>query len=107
MVAKFILPNASFDNVTSATNPRIMLGQTFDVELRGIYGLVRWSADNDEVLDITDDGGFKATIKASNVGKSRVTLTSGRDRLDFVIEVLEEPTVSVGMSFGNIRDRQA
>ena len=106
MVAKFILANASFDNVTGVTRPRILLGETFEVELRGIYGTVSWSADNDEVLDIADDGEFKAKIKAANVGKSHVTITSGRDRVEFTIEVYREPTVSVGMTFGNVRDRQ-
>lgn len=107
MVAKFILANASFDNVTSASRPRIALGQVFEVELRGTYSHVSWSADNDEVLEINDTSGSTATIKATSVGKSNVTLISGSDRLHFSIEVYQEPTATVGMSFGNVRDREA
>lgn len=33
-------------------------------------GPLRWSADNDEVLTITDDGGPQATIKAEHSGAS-------------------------------------
>lgn len=106
MVATFHTSIGSFDNVTGVNRPRFILGQTFDVKLRGVYSSVSWSGDNDEVLDIDDDNGPEATIEATAVGKSKLTLTSGRDQLIIVIEVYEEPTVTVGMTFGNVRDRE-
>lgn len=91
----------------------MVLGEVYDVELSEVRGpRVAWNSDNDEVLDIADDGGHTARITAATVGKSTITLTQDlpgpRDRLvgRFHIEVYAEPTVSVGMKFGNVRDRE-
>lgn len=53
---------------------RIAIGQVFKLKVSQVRGPLRWSADNDEVLDIVDDGTDVAKITAANTGKSRLTI---------------------------------
>lgn len=92
----------------------MVIGEVYDVELSQVRGhRVDWNSDNDEVLNIEDDAGHVARITAATVGKSVITLTqpvgSGRNRIvgRFNVEVYVEPTETVGMKFGNVRDREA
>ena len=84
------------------------LGTVFTVKIKEEPRLpLNWFADNDEVLAIEDDAGLVGTITATAKGTSTIEWRNRRPQGTLVIEVFEEPTVSVGMSFGNVRDRQA
>lgn len=61
------------------------------VQLRGVNGPCRWSADNDEVLDIVDDNEPTARITAATIGTSTVEVKQGRMVIaTFVISVFKD-----------------
>lgn len=91
MVAELRLPNVQVDNIRRF---RVRLGETFELHLRGAVGPVRWSADNDEVLEIKDDGGSVAIIKATATGKSLLELKTRTELLPIDIEVFREEATS-------------
>lgn len=102
MRANVMLSNAVFP---MGTWFRVALGEAFEIALFNTMGRIRWSADNDEVLEIDDDSGPKAGFKATAVGRSRLEIKGRSSRLVVYIDVYAEPTVTVGMTFGNVRDR--
>lgn len=97
MVATLKLKNARVSNIGDFS---VLLGEVFHLALRGVYTRVSWSADNDEVLSIDDDGGPKAKITATAVGRSLLTLRSGHDRKEIWITVFDQGAVTLGGSIG-------
>lgn len=85
----------------------IVLGGVAEVTLSGTTGRIEWSAGDDEVLKIEDDNGPFAKIKGAAIGTSRILLLQGGKMIgELHIEVYQEPTVTVGMKFTNVRDRE-
>lgn len=70
------------------------------LQLRGVNGPCRWSADNDEVLDIDDDNEPTARITAASLGTSTVEVKQGRNTIaTFVISVFKD-TSNEATGFG-------
>lgn len=60
--------------VPSVGDFRVAAGTVFKLKVVDLIGPLEWSASNDEVLDIVDDGTDVATITAAQPGRSRLTL---------------------------------
>lgn len=97
MNATLKLKNARVANVGDFS---VLLGEEFVLALSGTWGRVSWSADNDEVLAIDDDGGDKAKIKATAIGRSLLTLRSAHRVLEIRITVFDQGAVTLGGSIG-------
>ena len=96
MVITLKLSNAKVPNIGSFG---VRLGEVFKLKVRG-YREVRWSAENDEVLDIDDNGGPIARIKALSVGVSHLTLRTGNVTREIDITVFDQGAVTLGGSIG-------
>jgi hypothetical protein len=109
LVATFVFENVEFS--PDLSHPiRVELDQEWAINIAGTGNRLRWFADNDPVLSIavTADG-FAAQLKATALGKSRIELQHQRNIVMVLeIEVMEaqDKTVSVGMTFTNIRPIQ-
>lgn len=109
MVATLILSNGvEVDHLRDHNTVKAVLGDKFAIDLRGVYGEVRWGTENnDEVLAIADDGGPTATITATAIGKTDMIIRTRTFSLRLRIEVTTAPrTTSVGFAFGNVRERE-
>lgn len=82
-------------------------GEVFRIELSDApAGPIRWSADNDEVLDIEDDGGTKATITAATPGKSDLDIVQrGRVICTVLIEVVPAPAARLVPVVGSVQQK--
>lgn len=79
--------------VHNASRIAIARGQELEVLLSGIQAPVQWFADNDEVLNIADNEGVKATITAAAVGTSTIEFKQrGVPQGRLVIEVFKDIT---------------
>lgn len=115
MIATLILSNGAeievYNNSPRLTQTRtfkVVLDDKFALDLRGVNGPVRWGTlDNDEVLSIDDNGGPTATITATAIGTSTMTIRARGEEWQLPVEVTKSPrTTQVDFSFGNVRDRQ-
>lgn len=88
---------------------KLVLNDKVAIDLRGVYGAVKWGAeDNDEVLSINDNSGPSAIVTATALGKSTMVVKSRGDEMRIAVEVVAaQRTESVSMAFGNVRDTPA
>jgi hypothetical protein len=78
------------------------LGQLIIMSVPSLPKDTRWFFDNDSVLDVAVTEN-QATIKALEVGTSTILLQDSAFNLlkKFIIEVVDEPAVTLGLSAGN------
>lgn len=79
-----------------------VVGSTVQIELHEPPpGPLRWSADNDEVLEIADDGGTTATIRAAHPGDSNLEIIQrGRVVMSILFGVTPERAAQLAPSVG-------
>ena len=104
MVNTIIFSNGA--EVEHARAFKFVLGDRVAIDLRGVYGAVKWGAEeNDEVLSIDDNSGPSAIVTATAIGKSTMIIKSRGDEMRIAVEVVAAPrTKMVSMAFGNVRD---
>lgn len=71
----------------------VQQGEVFDLRLRGTKGRVRWTEENDPVLDhIEEPGGLVSHITAAAVGTAILRIRDQATRLRISVTVRKRPS---------------
>ena len=101
MVAHITFPNVEFFDAPSGQAIRVLLGETFTVELYGELEANKWATVNDAALDLTETALDKVTVNAAAVGLAEIQVQVNRQVQYFLsVEVYSTEAASLGLTAG-------
>lgn len=104
MTTRITFPNVEFFAAPSGQALRVLLGETFTVQLDGEAegSPIKWATVNDAALELTETAPDTVRVKASAVGPAEIQVQLNRQVQYYLsVEVYSNEAASLNLSAGD------